>query len=95
VVSYSRETKKESLLALTPGHLVPVNVCPPDSAEAGDGPVFRVVRVLVFGGGLGHGGAVVDQNADVDAHDGNDATDVEVHHEDTLKQSVQYYFFVR
>ena len=61
---------------------------PPDGPEAGQGPVFGVVVALIFAG-LGNGGAVVDEDADVDAHDGQDGAHVQVHHEDALQQKEQ------
>ena len=77
---------------------------PANGAEAVDGSGFRVddvVPVALEGQGLGGArcsvvgpcdpGAVVDQNADVDAHDGDDASHVKVHHEQTLKMEEKIF----
>ena len=56
-------------------------------AETADAANLRVPGI-VSGQGLarvGHAGAVVQQHRDVDAHDGDDAPAVEVHHEEVLE----------
>ena len=49
----------------------------------------------MFLGTLGDGWTVVQQHADVDAHDGHDAAHVQVHHEDPLKQFEMKFFLIK
>ena len=71
-----------------PGHFVPGDVGAAESAEAADAPDLRVAGIVggqLLPGVPGHPGAVVQQHRDVDAHDGDDAPAVEVHHEEVLE----------
>ena len=58
----------------------------PYGAEAWYGAVLWILVgvVLQLAGLACDGRAVVEQDGDVDAHDGHDAAHVEVHHEDSL-----------
>ena len=40
---------------------------------------------------VGDGGAVVEEDGDVDTHDGDDGADVQVHHEVRLQEHKQKY----
>ena len=56
-----------------------------EAADAADLRVAGVVGCQLLPGVPGHAGAVVQQHRDVDAHDGDDAPAIEVHHEEVLE----------
>ena len=76
------------------GHFSSVYVSPSDGSKADYWSGLRVNIVVslsqTFGGArilglvLGYAGTIVQKDANVDAHDGNDASHVEIHHEDAL-----------
>lgn len=64
---------------------------PLERAERGDGASLGVLvlgKVLLAGG---DGRTVVDDDGDVDAHDGDDGAHVQVHQEDPLRRARQSY----
>jgi hypothetical protein len=93
--SLSLTQRTDPQVEARPGDLCPVNVGPPERSKsaahrprlgvhyhAGLGPLARLA-VLAAAGTAAR--AVVEQYGDVDAHDGNNAAHVQVHHEDALE----------
>ena len=58
----------------------------PESSQASDGSDLGVPGVCQVLPAVGDAGAVVEEDGDVDAHDGNDAAAVEIHHEEVLEE---------
>ena len=58
----------------------------PESSQASNGSHLGVPGVGQVLPAVGHAGAVVEEDGDVDAHDSNDAAAVEIHHEEVLEE---------
>ena len=58
----------------------------PESSQTSNGSHLGVPGVGQVLPAVGHAGAVVEEDGDVDAHDSNDAAAVEIHHEEVLEE---------
>ena len=87
--SQTKHQGSDTKVEAGPGDFVPGDVSSAECAETADAADLRVLTSIMGGQLLprvpGHPGAVVQQHGDVDAHDGDDAAAVEVHHEEVLE----------
>ena len=87
--SQTKHESSDTKVEAGPGDFVPGDVSPAECAETADAADLWVLTPIMCGqllpGVPGHPGAVVQQHRDVDAHDGDDAAAVEVHHEEVLE----------
>ena len=83
---YCQTKSSNTEVEACPGDFVPRDVSSAESAQTSDGADLRVPGVGEVLPAVGHTGAVVQQDGDVDAHDSNDAAAVKVHHEEVLEE---------